>query len=172
MRARSVSGSAAVRVGSATVEVGAGRMALDDGNRRTSFTAAVRQPVSRSLGVLYTVGSLGWNGAASTYWDPRNHTQHAVGIDYGRTVGPNLTVAARALAGVGRTSERLAVVPGAPAIGSSWAPQFSTSLDATYRGRAFEVTAGGGYARGTPREGGLPGYQSLNGTVRVRIDWP
>ena len=69
-------------------------------------------------------------------------------------------------------STRLTWTLGAQPIGSSWAPQFTTGVDATYRGKLFEVTAGGGYGRGAPREGGGPGYQSLNGTLRVRIDWP
>jgi len=172
LRARSVMASAAMPVGRATVEVGAERMMLGDGNERTSVTVAVRQPVSRSVRVLYAAGSLGWSGSGTTYWDPRNYTQHAVGVEYGRSVGSSVTVAARALAGVARTTERVLLVPGAQPIGSEWSPQFSTGVDATYRGRAFEVTAGGGYGRGAPRESGAPGYQSLNGTVRVRINWP
>ena len=172
MRARSVMASATVPVGRATVEVGAERMMLGDGNARTSVNVAVRQPVSRSLRVLYAAGSLGWNGSSSTYWDPSNYTQHAIGVEYGRTVGTKVTVAARALAGVARSTERTILAPGAQPIGSSWAPQFTTGVDATYRGKLFEVTAGGGYGRGAPRDGGAPGYQSLNGTLRVRIDWP
>ena len=171
-RARTMMASAAVPVGRATVEVAAERMTLGDGNARTSYTIAARQPVSRSLRVLYSAGSLGWSGASSTYWDPRNYTQHAIGVEYGRAVRPNLTVAARALAGVARTTERVLMAPGAQAPVGEWSPQFSTGLDATYRGRAFEVTAGGGYGRGAPREGGVPGYQSLSGTLRIRIDWP
>ena len=172
MRARTVMASAAVPVGRATVEVGAERMMLGDGNTRTSMSVAVRQPVSRSFRMLYAAGTLGWDGSSSTYWDPSNYTQHAVGVEYGRTVGSNLTVAARALAGVARSTERTILAPGAQPIGSSWTPQFTTGVDATYRGKLFEVTAGGGYGRGAPREGGGPGYQSLNGTLRVRIDWP
>ena len=172
MRARSVMASATVPVGRATVEVAAERMMLGDGNARTSMNVAVRQPVSRSLRVLYAAGTLGWNGASSTYWDPNNYTQHAIGVEYGRAVGSNITVAARALAGVARSTERTILAPGARSIGSSWTPQVTTGVDATYRGKLFEVTAGGGYGRGAPREGGAPGYQSLNGTIRIRIDWP
>ena len=172
MRARSVMASATVPVGRATVEVAAERMKLGDGNARTSMNVAVRQPVSGSFRLLYAAGTLGWNGSSSTYWDPSSYTQHAIGIEYGRTVGSKVTVAARALAGVARSTERTIMAPGAQPIGSSWTPQFTTGVDATYRGKLFEVTAGGGYGRGTPREGGTPGYQSLNGSLRVRIDWP
>ena len=172
MRARRVMASATVPVGRATVEVGAERMSLGDGNKRTSVNVAVRQPVSRSLRVLYSAGQLGWNAEGASYWDPRSYTQHAVGVEYGRTVSSNLTVAARALGGIARASERVLVAPGTASLGSSWSPQFSTSVDATYRGGTFEITAGGGYGHGAPRAGGLPGYQSLNGTLRVRIDWP
>jgi hypothetical protein len=164
--------SAAVPVGRATVEVSAERMRVGDGNRRTSVTVAVRQPVTRSLRVLYTAGSMGWSGASSVYWDPRQYTQHAVGVEYGRPVGSNMTVTARALAGVARATERAPLGAGTQPIGSSWSPQLSTGVDATYRGRAFEVSAGGGYGRGAPRDRGVPGYQSLTGGVRVRIDWP
>ena len=172
MRARTVMASATMPVGRATVEVGAERMMLGDGNARTSMNIAVRQPVSRSLRVLYAAGTLGWNGSSSTYWDPNNYTQHAVGVEYGRNVGSNVTVAGRVLAGVARSTERTILAPGAQPIGSSWSPQFTTGVDATFRGKLFEVTAGGGYGRGAPREGGAPGYQSLNGSIRVRIDWP
>ena len=171
-RVRTMMASAAAPVGRATVEVAAERMMLGDGNTRTSYTIAARQPVSRSLRVLYRAGSLGWSGSSSAYWDPRNYTQHAIGVEYGRVVRPNLTVAARALAGVARTTERVPMAQGAQPPSSAWSPAFSTGLDATYRGRAFEVTAGGGYGRGAPREGGVPGYQSLSGTLRIRIDWP
>jgi Flp pilus assembly protein TadD len=172
LRARTMMASASVPVGNATVEIGAERMAVGDGNRRTSYNVAVRQPISGSFRVLYAAGSMGWSGEATGYWDPRNYTQHAIGVEYGRAVGSNVTVAARALAGVARTTERVLLAPGAQPIGSSWSPQFSTGVDATYRGRTFEITAGGGYGRGAPRDAGVPGYQTLNGSVRVRINWP
>ena len=172
MRARTMMASAAVPIGRATVEVTAERMRLGDGNARTSMNVSVRQPVSRSVRLLYAAGTLGWNGASSTYWDPSNYTQHAIGVEFGRTVGSNVTVAARALAGVARSTERTIMAPGAQPIGSEWTPQFTTGVDATYRGKLFEVTAGGGYGRGAPREGGAPGYQALNGSIRIRIDWP
>jgi hypothetical protein len=44
--------------------------------------------------------------------------------------------------------------------------QFGTSADVSWHSQAVDVSAGAGYNRG--REGG---YQSLNGTLKVRIKW-
>ena len=172
MRARTVRATAGVPVGRATVELGAERMTLADGNQRRSVSVMVRQPLTRSVRIIYSAGSLNWSNGSPTYWDPRNYTHQAVGVEAARNVGNNLTVAARALAGVARATERVPLAPGAAPIGSSWAPQFSGGVDATYRRKSFDVTAGAGYGRGAPREGGVPPYQALTGSLRIRIGLP
>lgn len=172
VRARTFRATAGMPVGRATVEIGAEQMRLADQNTRRSVSVVVRQPLSRAFRIIYSAGTLHWSGGSPTYWDPRSYTHQAVGIESARNVGGNMTVAARALAGVARTSERVPLAPGAAPVPSSWAPQFSGSVDATYRGKAFDVTAGAGYGRGAPREGGVPPYQALNGSLRVRIGLP
>jgi len=172
VRARTLRATAGMPVGRATVEIGAEQMRLADQNIRRSVSVVVRQPLSRSFRIIYSAGSLQWNGGSPTYWDPRSYRHQAIGIEAARNVGSNLTVAGRALAGVARTTERVPLAPGATAIPSSWAPQFSGGVDATYRRRSFDVTAGAGYGRGAPREGGVPPYQALNGSLRVRIGLP
>jgi tetratricopeptide (TPR) repeat protein len=172
MRARSLRATAGVPVGRGRVEFGAERMSLADGNQRRTVSVTVRQPLTRSVRIIYAAGSLNWSNGSPTYWDPRNYTHQAVGIEAERNVGNNLSVAARALAGVARTTERVPLAPGAAQIGSSWAPQFSGGVDATYRRKSFDVTAGAGYGRGAPREGGVPPYQALTGSLRIRIGLP
>ncbi len=172
IRARSFRATAGVPLGRATVQLGAERMSLADGNQRRSVSVVVRQPLTRSVRIIYSAGSLNWSNGSPTYWDPHNYTHQAVGIEAARNVGNNLSVAARALAGVARTTERVPLAPGAAPIGSSWAPQFSGAVDATYRRKSFDVTAGAGYGRGAPREGGVPPYQSLTGSLRIRIGLP
>lgn len=172
MRARTLRATAGIPVGRGTVEFGAERMKLADGNDRRSVSVVVRQPLTRSIRIIYAAGSLQWSNGSPAYWDPRNYTHQAVGVEAARNVGNNLSVAARALAGVARTTERVPLAPGAAPIGSSWAPQFSGGVDATYRRKSFDVTAGAGYGRGAPREGGVPPYQALTGSLRVRIGLP
>jgi len=172
VRARTLRATAGMAVGRVTVEVGAEEMRLADQNTRRSVSVVVRQPLSRSFRIIYSGGALQWRGVSPTYWDPRSYSHQAVGIETARNVGSSLTVAARALAGVVRTTERVPLAPGAAPISGSWAPQFSGGIDATYRRKTFDVTAGAGYGRGAPREGGVPPYQALNGSLRVRIGLP
>ena len=111
-------------------------------------------------------------GAGSTYWDPEQYVTHAVGIEYAVPVSSRVTVAARALGGVARATERFPLVPGIQAPRADWVPHLSGGIDATYRLPGWEITASGGYGRGAPRASGQPGYESLNGTLRVRAAWP
>ena len=172
VRARTLRATAGTRVGRATVELSAEQMRLADRNTRRSVSVMVRQPVSRAFRIIYSAGTLQWSGGSPTYWDPRTYSHQAVGIEAARNVGSRMSVSARALAGVARTAERVPLAPGAAPIGSSWAPQFSGGVDATYRSKSFDITAGAGYGRGAPREGGVPPYQALNGSLRVRIGLP
>ena len=169
---RSLAATATVPVGKARVGATIERMRLSDGNARTSGRVTVSQPVTRALRLIYSGGMLGYSGSGLTYWDPEQYESHAVGVEYAVPVGRNLTVSARALGGVARASERFPIVPGAQVPVGNWVPHFSGGFDATYRRPGWDITASGGYGRGAPRASGQPGYESLNGAIRVRAIWP
>ncbi len=172
MRTRTASISASAPVGRMTIDARAERTRVSDGNDRTAVTFSARQPVSRSMRFVYTAGTLGYSTFGSGYWTPERYTSIAAGVELERAVGKNLTVAGRALAGAAMASDRLLLAPGVPQPPAKWVGQFQGSVDATYRGRNWELNASGGYGQGARGSVGETGYRSLNGTVRVRVDWP
>ena len=169
---RSLAATASMAIGSAQVAASVEQMRLSDRNTRMNARLTLSQPVTRSLRVIYSGGLLGYDGSGVTYWDPEQYESHAVGIEYAVPVTDRITVSARALGGVARATERFPVASGFRRPPSDWTPQFSGGVDATYRLPGWEITASGGYGRGAPRGSGEPGYQSLNGTLRVRAAFP
>ena len=169
---RSLAATASMAVGSARIDATVEQMRLSDRNTRTTARVSLSQPVTRALRVIYSGGMLGYDASGVTYWDPKQYVSHAVGLEYAVPVNDRLTVSARALGGVARASERLPVAAGFRAPRAEWVPLVSGGVDATYRRAGWEITASGGYGRGAPRGSGEPGYQSLNGTLRVRAAFP
>ena len=169
---RSLAATASMALGSAQVAASIEQMRLSDRNTRTNARLTLSQPVTRSLRVIYSGGLLGYQGSGVTYWDPEQYESHAVGLEYAVPVTDRITVSARALGGVARATERFPLASGFQRPSADWVPQFSGGVDATYRIPGWEITASGGYGRGAPRGSGEPGYQSLNGTLRVRAAFP
>ena len=169
---RSLAATASMPLGSARVDATVEQMRLSDHNRRTTARITVSQPLTRALRVLYSAGMLGYEASGVTYWDPRQYVSHAVGVEYAVPVNDRVTLSARALGGVARATERPPVPAGFRPPQANWVPLFSGGVDATYRRPGWEITASGAYGRGAPRGAGEPGYQSLNGTLRVRAAFP
>ena len=169
---RSLAATASMAIGSAQVAASVEQMRLSDRNTRLNARLTLSQPVTRSLRIIYSGGLLGYEGSGVTYWDPEQYESHAVGLEYAVPVTDRITVSARALGGVARATERLPMAAGFRPPPADWVPQFSGGVDATYRMPGWEITASGGYGRGAPRGSGEPGYQSLNGTLRVRAAFP
>lgn len=169
---RSVAATAAMAVASARVEATVERMRLSDGNSRTNARITLSQPLTRSMRIIYSAGVMGYDGAGVMYWDPERYESHAVGVEYALPVTDRVTVSARAVGGVARATERFPLAAGFSPPRADWVPHFSGGIDASYRLPGVEITASGGYGRGAPRGAGEPGYQSLNGTLRVRAEFP
>jgi hypothetical protein len=172
LRTRTASISATAPVGRITVDARAERTRVSDGNSRTAVTVSARQPVSRSMRFVYSAGTLGYSGSGSGYWAPERYTSIAAGLEVERALGKKVTVAGRALAGAAMASDRLLLAPGVAPPPAKWVGQFQGSVDATYRGRNWELNASGGYGQGARGTIGETGYRSLNGTIRLRVDWP
>lgn len=162
-RTAQVSGSAPL--GTLTLSGSAELTSLSDGNRRTSAYLGAAYPIAPEISLLYSGFALGYRGRSDRYWDPTLYGSQSVGAQYApRWHGP-FTLAARALAGVGRTTEIFGTSngPGVRATGRT-AFQLSTTGELSYRRAPWEVALTAGYARG--REGE---YQSLNSGLRVRL---
>jgi tetratricopeptide (TPR) repeat protein len=156
-----------VPVGPTEISLDGEQLWLSDGNRRTGFAAAVRVPVTKRLSAMYIGSQLGYSERSDIYWDPTRYTSHSLGLEYAMRKPTGLSIAVRALPGVARSSESFAI---AQDTSVSFEPrnvmQMSASGDIEYRRRRWALIMSGGYGRG--REGG---YQSLNGSLRLRLDW-
>ena len=170
MAARSASGSVAIPIGNAVLDLTAEQLRLEDGNRRTSVNLAARQPIASGLRAVYSGGVLGFREAGGAYWDPERYTTHSAGVEFVRPVGA-LQVSVRALPGVSRSAERLTLAPGVRPDAPQWSRQFSGGADVALRRPTWEAAVSGGYGYGARGGGGQAGYQSLNGTLRVRATW-
>ena len=165
--ARQASLALALPLGDAEVAAILTQLWLSDGNRRTALQADVRYPVGAGFALLYSGGTLGYERRAEGYWDPQRYTSHAAGIEYARYREQGLSVAARVLPGVARSREALPIVADSVfLLDRGRVGQLSTSAEVGWRSGRWGVSAGVGYGRG--REGD---YQSLRGTVTVRIAW-
>lgn len=167
---RAMSATVTAPVERATVTVTAERMLLSDGNRRTSVGVSARLPITANVAALYDGGMLGYAQSSGEYWDPSRYTQQMVGVEVAVHPAKDLSISVRALPGIARSVESL---PAAESTGVRVAlpgrtvPQFATSGDLAWRAApGVQVDAGLGYGRG--REGT---YQSMNGTLRVRLNW-
>jgi tetratricopeptide (TPR) repeat protein len=172
LRTRMASLSATAPVGAMTVEVRAEQTRISDGNTRTGVSVSARQPVSRSVRFVYSAGTLGYSGVGSGYWTPERYTSVMAGVEVERALSSKLTVAGRATAGAAVANDRLLLAPGIVPPSGKWVGQYQGSVDATYRGRNWELNASGGYGQGARGSIGETGYRSLNGSIRVRVDWP
>lgn len=163
---RSAEASLSLPVGGAELWVGAERFWLSDGNERTSVQASVRYPISPSLSALYSGGVLGYSETSEIYWDPERYTAHALGVEY-LVRADRLSLAGRIMPGFARGSEPTIVGRDSMlVVHSGTVLHMSIGGEGAYRARGWEIAAGGGYLRGR-----LGGYQSFNGTLRVRVDW-
>ena len=164
---RTASLAVTVPVSRASVTAAVEELQLADGNRRRGLTATVRLPLGNGFSALYSGGTLGYSGRSDAYWDPLRYTSHSAGVEYAWANARGVRLAARVLPGVGRTSEAIVAPGGGTArLAPVSAPQLSTSGEAALRRGRWDVGVSGGYGRG--RDGG---YQQLQGSVRVKLDW-
>ena len=156
-----------VPLGGTEISIDGEQLWLSDGNRRTGVSAGVRVPVTKRVSAMYVGSQLGYAQRSDIYWDPTRYTSHSVGLEYAVRRPTGLSIAVRALPGVARSSESFSLSQDTSV---SFEPrnvmQMSASGDLEYRRRRWALIMSGGYGRG--REGG---YQSLNGSLRLRLDW-
>ena len=156
-----------VPVGPTEISVDGEQLWLSDGNRRTGVSAALRVPVTRRLSAMYVGSQLGYAERSDVYWDPMRYQSHSLGLEYAVRRPTGLSIAVRALPGVARSRESFGINQDTSiALEPKSVMQLSASTDLEYRRRRWALIMSGGYGRG--REGG---YQSLNGTLRLRLDW-
>ena len=156
-----------VPVGPTEISVDGEQLWLSDGNRRTGVTAALRMPVTRRLSAMYVGSQLGYAERSDVYWDPSRYTSHSLGLEYAVRRPTGLSIAVRALPGVARSRESFGINQDTSiALEPRNVMQLSAGGDLEYRRRRWALIMSGGYGRG--REGG---YQSLNGSLRLRLDW-
>jgi hypothetical protein len=157
-----------VPVGRASLTITGERLELSDGNARNMMSAAIRVPLATNLAALYDGSVMGYARTSDLYWDPHRYTTHAIGIEVTGQPARGVTLAVRALPGIAASEEPVAAQPGAPGafLPARHAFQLSTGGELQYHDNRWDASAGAGYGRG--REGN---YQSLNGTVRVRVKW-
>lgn len=166
---RTATATVSVPVGRASLTVSGERLELSDGNARNLLSAAVRVPLAPNVAVLYDGSLLGYARPSDLYWDPHRYATQSLGIEVTGRPAPGLTFAVRAMPGIGESEEPIAAA--APGNVTSFLPakrafQLSTGGELQYNGRRWDANAGAGYGRG--REGS---YQSLNGSIRVRVKW-
>jgi hypothetical protein len=111
---------------------------------------------------------MGYARTSDLYWDPHRYTTHSIGIEVTGQPARGVTLAVRALPGIAASEEPVVAPSGAPTafLPARRAFQLSTGGELQYHDNRWDASAGAGYGRG--REGN---YQSLNGTVRVRVKW-
>jgi len=165
---RTATASVSVPLGRASLIVTGERLDLSDGNARNDVSAVVRVPVASNVAAIYDGSVMGYAHESDLYWDPHRYATHSIGIEVTGQPAHGLTVAVRALPGVAVSEE-----PATPTSGSTTAflPsrrafQLSTGGEVQYQTGRWDASAGAGYARG--REGT---YQSLTGSIRVRMQW-
>jgi len=155
---RTAAASVSVPVGRASVTVSGERLELSDGNARNLVSAAVRLPLAANVAAIYDGALMGYARTSELYWDPRRYTSQAVGVEITGRPARGLSVAVRALPGVARSEE--------PLLSSRSAFQLSTGGELRYHVGRWDASAAAGYGRG--REGN---YQSLNGSIRLHMNW-
>lgn len=168
LEGRTVAASAAFPLADAQLWVAVERLRVSDGNERRGASLGVRYVATPSLTLLYSGGRLAFEGRSDVYWDPHRYTSHAVGAEYVWKRDEGLFGTIRALQGLGWSSEAMTLPSDSViAFRSHRAPQLAVGGDATWRRDRWEVIARAAHTRG--RAGG---YQSLEGGLIVRFDWP
>jgi tetratricopeptide (TPR) repeat protein len=166
---RTATASVSVPLGSASLTVTGERLELSDGNARNLVSAAIRLPLASNVAAIYDGSLMGYTRPSDLYWDPHRYASQAVGVEVTGNPARGLTVALRALPGVAVTEEPVsAPAPGTTAsfLPSRRAFQLETGGDVSYHAGRWDASADAGYGRG--RDGG---YQTLNGSFRVRMQW-
>jgi hypothetical protein len=165
---RTATATVSVPVGRASLTVTGERLELSDGNARNLVGAALRLPLAPNVAVMYDGSVMGYARPSDLYWDPHRYATQSVGIEVTGRPARGLTIAVRALPGVAESEEPIAAAPGNPSafLPAKRAFQLSTGGELQYQGGRWDANAGAGYGRG--REGS---YQSLNGSIRVRVKW-
>jgi hypothetical protein len=166
---RTATASVSVPLGKASLTVTGERLELSDGNARNLVSAAIRLPLAANVAAIYDGSLMGYARTSDLYWDPHRYASQAVGVEVTGRPARGLTVAVRALPGVAVSEEAVSSpIPGAaPAfLPSRRAFQLETGGEVQYHVGRWDASAGAGYGRG--RDGG---YQTLNGSFRVRMQW-
>ncbi|MDB4908574.1 MAG: hypothetical protein JWO05_3358 [Gemmatimonadetes bacterium] len=175
MMGRTASASATIPVRGAAITAEVDRLALSDGNTRTSVQATARIPVAHGVNAIYTGGTLGYSQRSAIYWDPLRYTSHGIGLEVAGHRQNWLTWAVRAVPGVGRSRETspqdprflpAGSVPTEIPLPSRNVFQLATSGDVGISLRRLNLTAGMGYGRGRGSS-----YQSLSGALQVHFAW-
>ena len=157
----------AVPLGRAELSAQVEETRLSDGNRRRAVSVGARMPLGNGFSALYSGSALGYADRTDVYWDPERYTSHGVGIEWSARPTERLSLAARVMPGIGRSTEAIAIPgEGTLQLRTRTVGQVTAGGEVTWRQGNVDVSAAGGYGRG--REGG---YQSLNGTLRVRLAW-
>ena len=172
---RTATASATIPVRGAAITAQVDRLALSDGNTRTSLQATARVPVLHGVNAIYSGGTLGYSQRSAMYWDPLRYTSHGLGVEVAGRRQSWLTWAVRAMPGVGRSQETspqdprflpAGAVPTEIPLPSRNVFQLATSGDVGITLRRLSVSAGMGYGRGRGSS-----YQSLNGALQVHFAW-
>jgi Flp pilus assembly protein TadD len=165
---RTATASVSVPLGRASLTVTGERLDLSDGNARNGVSAVVRVPVASNVAAIYDGSLMGYAHESALYWDPHRYATHSVGVEVTGQPTHGLKVAVRALPGVAVSEEPAAPTTGSASafLPSKRAFQLSTGGEVQYQTGRWDASAGAGYARG--REGT---YQSLTGSIRVRMQW-
>ena len=167
LEGRSIAATASVPVRDAELWIALERLLVSDGNERRSASLGARYAIAPDWTLLYSGGRLAFEERSSMYWDPRSYMSHALGAEYAWQPRPELSARARVLQGFGWTSEALEIAADSViGFSSTRVPQLSMGGDVAWRRAPWDVAARLGYSRG--RAGG---YQSLEGTLTVRLDW-
>lgn len=165
---RTATASVSVPIGPGALTITGERLELSDGNARNLVSAAVRVPLASNIAAIYDGSVMGYARQSDFYWDPRRYSSQAVGVEVTGQPARGLTVAVRALPGIAQSEEPIgAASGGSPALLSSRQVfQLSTGGELRYHVGRWDASAGADYGRG--RDGD---YQSLSGSVRVRMKW-
>jgi len=166
---RTATASVSVPLGRASLTVTGERLELSDGNARSLLSAAVRVPLAANVAALYDGSLMGYTRTSDLYWDPHRYASQAIGVEVSGKPANGLTLSLRALPGIAVSEEPVAASPsGVPTafLPSRRAFQLETGGEVDYHAGRWDAAAGAGYGRG--RDGG---YQTLNGSFRVRVQW-
>lgn len=116
---------------------------LSDGNTRSVAFVAARYKLNETFSLLYTTGAARFASGDSAYWSPQSFVSQGVGLDVRRDSAQGWSVGARVSPSFAWVRE---TAPGAPG-GTQAMLQGNAQADATWRRKAWEITAYSGYGR-------------------------